>query len=81
MRDFGGKVEFQIVEFTKSKRPAKPHKSFIFHKFKQDALFEVITCLKTYIKCTKPLKRDESRKRSLLISYTKPHRPALGHHD
>ena len=77
LRDFGGKVVFQIVELTKTKRPAKPHLSFILHKFEQDTLLDVIACLETYIKCTKLLRRDESRKCSLLISYTKPHRPVV----
>ena len=77
MRDFSEKVEFQIVELTKTKRPAKTHISFILHKFEQDALLDVITCLKTYIKCAKPLRRDASRKCSLLTSYTKPRRPVV----
>ena len=41
MRDFGGKVEFQIVELNQSE---KPHLSFILHKFEQDTLLEAIRC-------------------------------------
>ena len=77
MTDSGDQIIFHIAGLTKTKRPNKPHLSFIFHTYTDDETLDVIQCLREYLRRTEPFRSSEAQKQKLFLGYTKPHKPVV----
>ena len=77
MMDTGDKIVFHIAGLTKTKRPNKPHLSFIFHAYTDDETLDVIQCLHEYLQRTEAMRNSEAEKQKLFLAYIKSHKPVI----
>ena len=77
MKDFGDRVEFDIDELTKSKRPGKVSQKITFIEYPDNVKLDVVACLREYLSRTDTLRVTDEQRVKLFIACVKPHKPVV----
>ena len=73
--DKGDHVICHIADLTKTKRQNKPYLSLKLFSFLENELLDVVSCLRTYLAVTQPLRLTDTHQQQLFLSIVTPHNP------